>query len=366
MMNCPLLICTRRARRGCIWSPIAVMPSPAHKPEPHREAIVPQGAAFFAVETTKPARHFAFHLLPDFTLLAFSAALDPLRIANQLAQRPLYRWTVSSQDGAAVTSSCGMSVNVDQPLGPSERDTDLVVCGGTVRSGEGRKELQAVLRQHARFGGRVGGICTGTIALAQAGLLAGRKATLHWENQPAFREKFPEVEVTGNTYEVDGRIFTCGGGVGATDMMLEIIEDDYGRPFADLVADMCLYAQRRSERSPQRRSISNAIESRNPLLVRAIKLMQANIETPTAMEDLADAAGCSRRQMERLFMKYLNKTPYRFFRDLRLDHGHSLLRETDMSVTEIAVASGFASPIIFTKCFRKRFGHSPGKYRKAQ
>lgn len=329
-----------------------------------REAIVPQGAAFFAIETTKPARHFAFHLLPDFTLLAFSAALDPLRIANQLAQRPLYRWTVSSQDGGPVVSSCGMSVNVDQPLGPFPRDTDVVVCGGTVRTGGGRRDLLAHLRQHARFGGRVGGICTGAISLAQAGLLEGRRATLHWENQPAFRETFPEVDVTGNTYEVDGGIFTCGGGVGATDMMLEMIEADYGRPFADVVADMCLYGQRRAERSPQRASISNAIESRNPLLVRAIKVMQATIETPVGMDELADAAGCSRRQMERLFVKYLHNTPYRFFRDLRLDHGRSLLRETDLSVTEIAMASGFISPMVFIKGFRARFGHSPGAHRK--
>lgn len=330
-----------------------------------RKAIVPQGAAFFAIETTRPARHFAFHLLPDFTLLAFSAALDPLRIANQLAQRPLYRWTVTSQDGGPVVSSCAMSVNVDQSLGGFPRETDLVVCGGTVRTGTGSKELLSLLRQHARFGGRVGGICTGAISLAQAGLLEGRRATLHWENQPAFREKFPEVDVTGNTFEVDGGIFTCGGGVGATDMMLEMIEADYGRPFADVVADMCLYSQRRAERSPQRASISNALDSRNPLLVRAIKVMQTNIETPISMDELADAAGCSRRQMERLFVKYLRKTPYRFFRDLRLDHGRSLLRETDLSVTEIAMASGFASPMVFIKTFRSRFGHSPGQYRRA-
>lgn len=330
----------------------------------NRAAIIPQGAAFFALETTRPARHFAFHLLPDFTLLAFSAALDPLRIANQLAQRPLYRWTVSSQDGRAVVSSCGMSVNVDQAFDVFPRDTDLVVCGGTVRSGTGNKDLLALLRQHARFGGRVGGICTGAISLAQAGLLAGRRATLHWENQPAFRETFPEVEVTGNTYEVDGGIFTCGGGVGATDMMLEMIEADYGRSFADMVADMCLYSHRRAEGRPQRASISNALESRNPLLVRAVKLMQANIETPLGMDDLAEAAGCSRRQMERLFVKYLRKTPYSFFRDLRLDHGRSLLRETDLSVTEIAIASGFVSPVVFIKAFRARFGQAPGQYRK--
>ena len=330
-----------------------------------RAPIIPQGAAFFAVKPTTGVRHFAFHLLPDFTLLAFSAAIDPLRIANQLAQQPLYRWTVMSADGSPVVSSCGMSVNVDQPLAPLPRETDIVVCGGTVRPKRVSRDLLALLRQHARFGGRIGGICTGAIALAQAGLLEGRRATLHWENQPAFRETFPGVEVTANTCEVDGPIFTCGGGVGAADMMLDRIEADYSRSFADVVADMCLHTQRRTQRAPQRASISNALDSRNPLLVRAIKAMQANIETPVSMDDLAEAAGCSRRQMERLFVKYLHQTPYRYFRDLRLDHARGLMRETDLSVTEIAVASGFTSPVVFTKSFRARFGYSPAKGRKA-
>ena len=335
-------------------------------PTSERPAVIPAGAAYCAVDIDRPSRHFAFLLLPDFTLLAFSAALDPLRIANQLAQRPLYRWTVCSQDGAPVSSSCGMSVNVDQPLARFARDTDLVVCGGTVRAGDSHPGARTILREHVRFGGRVGGICTGAIALAEAGLLEGRKATLHWENQPAFREQFPQVEITTNTYELDGGIFTCGGGVGATDMMLLRIEEDYGPSFADVVADMCLYGQRRGERTQQRASVSSAIDSRNPLLVRAIKAMQANIETPPGMDDLAAAAGCSRRQMERLFMKYCGKTPYRFFRDLRLDHARGLLRETDLSVSEIAVASGFASQVVFIKSFRGRFGHAPGRFRSGK
>ncbi|SLN45122.1 HTH-type transcriptional regulator CdhR [Roseovarius gaetbuli] len=334
-------------------------------PAVQREAIIPQGAAFFAIKEVRPVRHFAFHLLPYFTLLAFSAALDPLRIANQLAQRPLYRWTVTSCDGGPAASSCGMSVNVDQSLGPFSRETDLVVCGGTVRVGAGAKDLLGLLRQHARFGGRVGGICTGAIALAQAGLLKGRRATLHWENQPAFQETFPDIEVTQNAYEVDGTIFTCGGGVGTTDMMLEQIEADYGGAFAGLVADMCLYSQRRSDHAPQRASVSTGIETRNPFLVRAIKAMQSQIEAPPTMEELADAAGCSRRQMERLFVKYLGKSPYRFFRDLRLDHARGLLRETDLKVSEVAVASGFTSTMVFTKSFRARFGRSPKQSRSA-
>lgn len=341
------------------------MSCPENDSELTRDAVVPTGAAFFSLETSQPARHFAFHLLPDFTLLAFSAALDPLRIANQLAQLPLYRWTVTSEDGGPVVSSCAMSVNVDRRLGSLPREADLIVCGGTVRTGKSNSELLSLLRQHARFGGRVGGICTGTIALAQAGLLNGRRATLHWENQPAFREMFPNVEVTENASEVDGKIFTCGGGVGATDMMLGRIEADYGPSFADVVADMCLHTQRRANCAPQRASISNALDSRNAFLVRAIKIMQANIETPVTMDELANAACCSRRQLERLFAKYLNQTPYRFFRDMRLDHARGLLRETDLSVTEISMAAGFTSPMVFSKSFRARFGYSPAKGRKA-
>lgn len=328
------------------------------------QAIVPQGAAFFPVEAVKSERQFAFLLLPRFTLLAFSAALDPLRIANQLAQRPLYRWRVCSENGRPVRSSCGMSVNVDQPLASFAASTDLVICGGTVRIGEDHAKTVGVLRRHVRFGGRVGGVCTGALLLAQAGVLRDRKATLHWENQPAFREQFPEIEITANAYEMDREVFTCGGGVGATDMMLAIIEADYGAAFSGVVADMCLYHQRRPDRAPQRASISAALETRNPFLVRAIKLMRANVETPLAVDDLADEVGCSRRQLERLFTKYLNQGPYRYCRDLRLDHGRCLLRETDMSVTEISAATGFNSTRVFMRAFRERFGNSAGQYRK--
>src|SRR6056297_2961660 len=346
MTRLPVSICVPEAPISCTGNLKAAMSCPENDSFATRAAIVPQGAAFFDIEARKPALHVAFHLLPDFTLLAFSAAIDPLRIANQLAQKALYRWTVMSRDGGPVVSSCSMSVNVDQPLGPLSRETDIVVCGCTVRTAGVSKDLLALLRQHARFGGRVGGICTGAIALAQAGLLDGRRATLHWENQPAFRETFPAVDVTDNTCEVDGAIFTCGGGVGAADMMLERIEADHGRSFADVVADMCLHTKRRAERAPQRASNSNALDRRNPLLVRAIKAMQATIETPVSMDELAEAAGCSRRQMERLFVKYLHQTPYRYFRDLRLDHARGLMRETDLSVTEIAVASGFSSSVV--------------------
>lgn len=307
--------------------------------------------------------HFVFLLLPRFALLSFSAALEPLRIANQVSRRPLYRWTVCSEDGQPVTSSCGVSVSPDRALSRFPRSSDIVVCGGTVHPDGDRKETLHVLREHVRFGGRLGGVSTGAITIASAGLLEGRKATLHWQNQPAFRERFPEVEVTSTAYVFDRGIFTCGGGVSTADMVLEMIEAAHGSRFSTLVADMCLYNQRRTVRSPQRTSLSHALETRNPVLLRAVKAMQANIETPLRIRDLARSAGCSRRQIERLFSQHLGKPPYKFYRDLRLDRGLGLLRETDMGVMEVAMACGFLSTTSFSKSFRERFGHSPGRRR---
>jgi transcriptional regulator GlxA family with amidase domain len=325
--------------------------------------IIPRGAAFFDVGALGTAREFAFLLLPQFTLLAFSAALDPLRIANQLAQRPLYRWAAYSEDGAAVTSSCGMTVSVDKALDSFAPGAHAFVCAGTVHEFDSSAKTNSALRRHAKHGGVVGGICTGAITLARAGLLQGKRATLHWENQPAFREEFPEQEVSTAIYEIDGKVLTCGGGVASTDLMLTLVEEDFGPQFALAVADMCVYGGRRTQSAHQRSSLSMLLGSRNAKLVEIGRLMHDNIEDPLPLAELCQQVGVSRRQVERLFVKYLGTSPLKYYRGLRLDHARALLRETDMSITEVGLASGFASDSAFLKGFRARFGISPSKFR---
>lgn len=324
-----------------------------------REAIVPISSAYCEVEPQENVRHFTFILLPEFSFLAFAAALDPLRITNQLSQRPLYRWTVCSQSGESVTSSSGTSINVDGKIDNLPADSNIFVCSGLVTRQQANKKTLADLRRHARFGGVVGGICTGAVTLAHAGLLQNKKATLHWENQPAFQEEFPDIAITSNLFEVDGNVVTCGGGSAATDLMLHIIEKDFGGQLSEMVADMCLSGVRRPRRSQQRSSISGQIGSRNPRLVSALKLMQENIETPLTMDELASNLDSSRRQIERLFSTHLQTSPSRYYRDLRLDHARGLLLETDMIIAEVSAACGFTSTSVFNKSFRQRFGKSP-------
>ena len=324
-----------------------------------REALVPDGAFSFPIVQTQATRWFGFLLLPEFTLLAFSSALDPLRIANQLAQQPLYGWRVYSETGQGVPSSSGVDVNAHAALSELTPDVRLFVCSGNRGTEAAGEKTIAALRRHARFGGPLGGICTGAATLARAGLLDDKRFTLHWENQPGFVEVFPNLQPTRNRVEDDRGLLTCGGGSAATEMMLTVIAQDYGQEFAILVADMCLNDPDLSGRREQRSSIAKAVNSRNPKLLRAVQAMYANVEEPLTLDEIADDVGLSRRQLERNFRNLLLEPPAAIYRNIRLERARGLMVETDMSVVEVAMACGFNSAHVFSRHFKNRYGDSP-------
>lgn len=326
--------------------------------------LVPRGAAYFPVENAGSTRSYAFILVPGFTLLAFASAVEPLRIANQLSQKPLYRWRVLSESGEAVASSSGIPVGVDGPIGQPDRESRLFVCAGNPAMAAASPAVVAAVARHHRFGGTVGGICTGAVALAKAGLAEGRRFTLHWENQPAFVETFPDLEPSTNRFETDGRLMTCGGGAASTDMMLSVIASDHGPDFAAIVSDMCLRTVLPGVEPEQRSSLAALMSSRNPVLIATVNLMNRTIDNPLPLEEIAAAAGYSRRQMERLFRQATGSTPGNFYRGLRLDHGRNLLATTDLTLMEISAACGFETVSHFSKSFRARFGTAPTRLKQ--
>ncbi|MWP36971.1 transcriptional regulator, AraC family with amidase-like domain [[Luteovulum] sphaeroides subsp. megalophilum] len=329
---------------------------PTHAP------LVPPGAAYYPVQSAGDTRSYAFLLVPGFTLLAFSSAVEPLRIANQLSQKPLYRWRVLSEGGRPVASSSGITVAADEALGPLDRETDLMVCAGNIPSAAAASAVVATVQRHHRFGGTVGGICTGAFALAHAGVLEDRRFTLHWENQPGFLEDFPRLVPTSNRFESAGRTLTCGGGAASTDMMLSLIARDHGADFAAMVSDMCLRTVLAGAAPEQRSSLAALMRSRSPALIAVVKLMNEHLEDTLSLEELSDAAGCSRRHVERLFKATVGETPNGFYRGLRLDRGRNLLSTTDMTLLEVATACGFNSVSHFSKCFKARFGTVPTRF----
>jgi transcriptional regulator GlxA family with amidase domain len=308
-------------------------------------------------------REFVFLLCPQFSMIAFAAAIEPLRLANRVSRRPLYRWTLVSETGRPVACSNGAEVAVESALVDLRRGTSAVVCAGLDLAGSETRPVLTWLRRQARLGATLGGVCTGAHVLARAGLLDGKRATIHWENQSAFAEEFPEVELSNLLYAVEDGVFTCAGGTSATDMMLHLIGEQYGPDLAALVADKMIHTPLRSATDEQRLSVPARIGVRHPKLVQVIQTMERSTEEPISPAELAKSVNMSTRQLERLFRRYLNRSPKRYYMELRLEKARNLLLQTDMSVINVALACGFTSPSHFSKCYRAHFGRTPYRER---
>ncbi len=326
--------------------------------------------AIKATQSAKAAqvRRFVFLLLERFTLLSFAGAVEPLRIANRVSGKPLYSWVLAGEAGPGgyVTCSNGAGFRLDIGLDEIERDDTLLVCGGIDVQRATTRGVLNWLRRESRRGVTVGGLCTGAYTVAKAGLLDGKKATIHWENQDGFIEEFEHVRLTKSVFVMDGNRWSTAGGTSSLDLMLKVIAADHGEDLANTVADQLIYSTIRTDQDTQRLSIPTRIGVRHPKLSQVIQMMEGNIEDPMSPSDLAEEVGMSTRQLERLFRRYLNRSPKRYYMELRLQKARNLLMQTDMSVINVALACGFASPSHFSKCYRSHYNTTPYRERGTQ
>jgi transcriptional regulator GlxA family with amidase domain len=311
----------------------------------------------------KSPRRFVFVLMENFTLLSFSSALDALRIANRMSGKTLYEWTFIGENEEVVSCSAGTQFKLDNPLIELHRDDTVLLCGGTSIQEATTKKLIGWLRREARRGLTIGGLCTAAYPMARAGLLDGKKATIHWENQDSFAEEFLEVELTKTVFVCDGNRYTTAGGTSSIDLLLKIIADEHGEELANAVADQMIYSSIRTDQDTQRLSVPTRIGVRHPKLSKVIQMMEINIEEPISPSILAKDVGMSTRQLERLFRRYLDRSPKRYYMELRLQKARNLLMQTDMSVINVALACGFASPSHFSKCYRAHYDTTPYRER---
>lgn len=328
--------------------------TPAPRPDP-RPAPLPD---------PRPDR-FVFLLLENFTLIAFAGAVEPLRLANRMSGRQLYEWQVITADGQPAAASNGVVVEATAGLVALEKNTTILVVGGVNVRQAITRPILTWLRREARRGLPVGAVCTGAQVIAEAGLLDGRRCTIHWENRDGFEEEFPEIELTHNIFVIDRDRYTAAGGAASTDLMLKLIAMRHGTGLATLVADQMIHTSIRSDRDEQRLSIPARIGIRHPKLAAVIQRMEEHIEEPISPMLLARDAGMSTRQLERLFRRYLNRSPKRYYMELRLARARNLLMQTDMSVISVAMACGFASPSHFSKCYRALYRTTPYRERGA-
>ncbi|WP_416355598.1 GlxA family transcriptional regulator [Aureimonas phyllosphaerae] len=307
---------------------------------------------------------FGFMLTESFSMIAFTAAVEPLRLANRAADRRLYDWKLFASDGLAAEASNGVRVAVDGSFRDALGLNAVVVCAGVNVHLHDHHDLIPTLRKLAKSGVKAGAVCTGAYVLAKARLLDGYRCTIHWENRPGLRADFPDLDVGDDLFEIDRDRFTCAGGVAAADMMLSLIRRDFGDALARAVADQMIHKRIRDADEPQRPDLGTRSINPHPKVQRVLTLMEASIERPTSIDELARSVALSSRQLERLFLEHVAVSPTRHYVNIRLEHARKLLRQTRMSILDVAMASGFNSASYFSQSYLERFGHSPRAERK--
>ncbi|MCG8355159.1 MAG: GlxA family transcriptional regulator [Kiloniellales bacterium] len=319
----------------------------------------------FKVPAKKGPIEIAFYLAHRFSIVPFINAIDPLRMANRLSGRTLFTWTFVSRDGKPVEAINGMTIMVDLGVADAPFFPNAICCVGFDPIIKVRPKVKAWLRRLDSEGAHLGALGAGSIFLAEAGLLDGYRATIHWQYIESFVERFPQVRATQNLFEIDRNRFTCAGGTSAMDMSLHFIGLHFGHTLAAAVSDQFVTGEIRGSTAHQRLSHRARLGITNPRLLRVIDLMEKNIEEPLSMPELASQSEVSQRQMERLFKTHIEMSPVRFYARMRLLHARRLLHQSDLSVVEIGIASGFGTTEHFSRSYKAEYGRSPTEDRRA-
>lgn len=307
-----------------------------------------------------PIRSVGFLLVPGFALMSYASTIEPLRAANRLAGKDLYRWWHATPRNQPAIASSGTAVLPDFALGSDAGAPDLLlVCAGGNPAAFKDQRTFAWLRKLARQGVIIGGVSAGPFILAKAGLLAGRRCTVHWEHIPAFQEAFPDAKLTRSLFVLDGDRITCSGGVAGLDMMTALIGRDHGFELGAAVSDWFLHTSVREGMGPQRMDLRFRFRITDEYMLTALKAMEENLEEPVTRRQLAARAGVSLRQLERAFRRGVNRGIHAHYLSLRLQRSRQLLRETSLTVLEVALATGFGSASQFSRAFRRKFGFAP-------
>lgn len=314
-------------------------------------------------ENTGQKRRIGILPIDGFAAMSFAALTEPMRAANLLARRTLYDTVVYSVTGHPVQSSGAVLVMPQARVGDDERLDYLFVVAGGDPARFNDAGVTAWLTRLSRAGVPLGGVSGGPVILAQAGLMQKRRVTVHWEHAAALAEVSPHLVIERSLYVIDRDRVTCAGGSAPMDLMHALISQHHGPEFARQVSDWFMHTDIRPSGGPQRAGLLDRVGNNNPAILDAVEAMEGHVAEPLTLERLADMARVSPRQLNRLFTEKLGRPTMRYYRELRLDKAQSLLRNSPLSLTEIALATGFANSSHFSRAYTAKFGKPPSAYR---
>lgn len=298
---------------------------------------------------------------PSFNLAATTAFIDPFRAANYLEGISRFRWVVASSTGGTCLASNGLTIDTKKLETIAGDPFDIVVVSASWTPETAKTpQLMGALRKWARAGSIMGALDTGAFIFADAGLLRGRRATVHYEHIDSLKELHPDIEVSEDIFVHDGQRFTCCGGMASADMALHIIRSSSSDALANAAARYIFHPTVRPSGTSQNPAGMEPLGSIAPDSVKhAISVMEQNLENALTIPEIAAKVKISHRQLDRLFLRYAGKSPAIYYRDIRLDRARSLVTQTDMLMSEIAVASGFTTQVHFSRAYKERFGIPP-------
>jgi len=316
------------------------------------------------VITYKQTQEITILSLSDSSMMSLSAAIDPLRAANRLSRLPLFNWKIISLDGNAIQLTSGIEIKVDGALSIKDHGDLLVVIAGFDHQSHAQTKHLSVLRQVASNFKTICCVEAGTWLLARAGIIKHNHVTTHWEDTEQLAEKYPGLDVRNERYVIDGHIWSSGGASPALDMMLHYIRTTQNKSLAIDVASVFIYDDLAPANDAQTISLGR-IKQLEPRLAKAIHIMETNLEEPLSTKEIATKVQLSVRMLELLSKKHLGSTPGNYYLRLRLQSARRMVLDSNLSILEIAVRSGFKSQSTLTRAFTKRYGKSPLKLRNS-
>lgn len=309
-------------------------------------------------------QHIDILVLPETNLILLASVIEPLRAANRIAGKPLYRWTLHSADGLSVETTSGIPIPVSGAFRPARQTDPLFVLASYNWRNAATRELKFLLSQTARHRTTIAGIESGSFILAEASLLDGFSATTHWEDFDDFASAYPQVTMVRERFVINAKRITTGGPLPTLDLMLELIRRAHGYSLALEVSRLFIYEQDRARNDPRE---SPAIGNRgktDPRLQAAVKLMEDTVEAPISLSRLARRAGVSIRHLQDLFHQTMGVAPHTHYLALRLNAARRKVIETKASFADIAAETGFNSASAFSRSYRASYTESPSETRR--
>ena len=304
------------------------------------------------------------YVLPQFNLTEFAAVTDVLRTANRICDTIQYEWWVISEQTRAVVTTSGIAVPA-AAFSNISVSPDLVIFLGGESCDDTSRSLKSALHWLRRRKARVVILSDAVDSLIKVGALNNCKVSPHWKKTNYLSHGQFDLDLDGAISSESGRLTTSGGHVATYDVMLNLLVQMHGRNFANLISDYLLKGEIRENETPQRRNLRDRLGTSDTRILRAIELMEDSIEDVLAIADIAQDIGISQRQLERLFCTHLNQSPEAYYKGIRLKCAQDLLRQTSMSVIDIALSTGYATNSSFTRSYKRKFGQSPQEYRRS-